>query len=232
MYYRDRLAPVSLTVERPVLHLVLYTLFAAAEFCKYAEHLFDSVLLVSDAVQLARIHHLAVARVGFLRDVAALDNLDYINAELLRKFIVTGIVSRNRHYSARAVSHHYIVGNVYRNFLAGNGVYAGKTVYLYARLVLDKLCSFKLALFTALRLVSVKVGNVLYRIPVLFYYGMLGSDNHKCYAVERVGTGRVDAELLAVFLDGEVYESACRLAYPVLLLELYVRQIIDRFKSL
>ena len=61
---------------------------------------------------------------------------------------------------------------------------------------------------------------------------MLGSDNHKCYAVERVGTGRVDAELLAVFLDGEVDESACRLAYQVLLLELYVRQIIDRFKSL
>ena len=232
MYYRDRFAPVSLTVERPVLHLVLYALFAAAELCKYAEHLFNSVLLVRNAVQLARIHHLAVARVGFLRDVAALDNLDYINAELLCKFIVTGIVSRNRHYSARAVSHHYIVGNVYRNFLAGNGVYTGKTVYLYARLVLDKLCSFKFALLTAFSLVSVKIGNVLYRIPVLLDYRVFGSNNHECYAVERVGTGRVDAELLAVFLDGEVYESACRLAYPVLLLELYVRQIVDRFKSL
>ena len=64
-------------------------------------------------------------------------------------------MSRNRHYSARAVSHHYIVGNVYRNFLAGNGVYAGKTIYLYARLVLDKLCPFELALFAALCLVSV-----------------------------------------------------------------------------
>ena len=141
-------------------------------------------------------------------------------------------MSRNRHYSARAVSHHYIVGNVYRNFLAGNGVYACKTVYLDTRLVLDKLCSFEFALLAALRLVSVKVGNVLYGISILFYYGMLGSDNHKGNAVERVGTGRVDAELLAVFLDGEVDESACRLAYPVLLLELYVRQIVDRFKSL
>ena len=41
-----------------------------------------------------------------------------------------------------------------------------------------------------------------------------------------------DAELLAVFLDGEVDESACRLAYPVLLLELYIRQIVDSFKPL
>ena len=232
MYYRDRLTPVSLTVERPVLHLVLYALFAAAELCKYAEHLFDSVLLVCDAVQLTRIHHLAVARVGFLRDVAALDNLDYINAELLRKFIVTGIVSRNRHYSARAVSHHYIVGNVYRDLLAGNRVYAGKTVYLDTRLVLDKLCPFKFALLAALRLVSVKVGNVLYRIPVLLDYRVFGSDNHECYAVECIGTGRVDAELLAVFLDREVDKSTCRLAYPVLLLELYIRQIVDSFKTL
>ena len=141
-------------------------------------------------------------------------------------------MSGNCHNSARAIAHHYIVGNVYRDLLTGNGVYAGKTVYFYARLILDKLCSLKLALLTAFSLVSVKVGDVLYRISVLLDYGVLRGDDHKGYTVERIGTGRVDAELLTVFLDGEVDESACRLAYPVFLLELYVRQIVDRFKSL
>ena len=38
-----------------------------------------------------------------------------VNAEFLRKFPVALIVRRNCHDCARAVTHHYIVGNIDRN---------------------------------------------------------------------------------------------------------------------
>ena len=53
VYQRDRLAPVSLAVECPVLHLVLYALFAAAKLFKYLKSLVYGVLLVGESVELA-----------------------------------------------------------------------------------------------------------------------------------------------------------------------------------
>ena len=52
MYYRDRLAPISLTIESPVFHLILNALFTAAHFFKNSKHLFDSFFLVCYAVKL------------------------------------------------------------------------------------------------------------------------------------------------------------------------------------
>ena len=109
MYYRDRLAPISLTIESPVFHLILNALFTAAQFFKNSKHLFDSFFLVCYAVKLTRVDHFAIACVGFLRNVTALDDFDYVNAELLCKIIVPCIVSRHSHDSACAVSHHNIV---------------------------------------------------------------------------------------------------------------------------
>ncbi len=61
---------------------------------------------------------------------------------------------------------------------------------------------------------------------------MLGSDYHKGYAVKGIGTCGVDAELLAVFLNGKVHKRARGLAYPVFLLEADIGQIINLVKTL
>ena len=47
------------------------------------------------------------------------------------------------HDSAGAVAHHNVVGNIYRDLLAVDGVDGGEAVELDARLILDKLSSLK-----------------------------------------------------------------------------------------
>lgn len=61
---------------------------------------------------------------------------------------------------------------------------------------------------------------------------MFRSDYHECNAVKCVRTCSIDLELLVLLFDLEVYKCTCRLAYPVLLLEFDIRQIVNFFKSL
>ena len=61
---------------------------------------------------------------------------------------------------------------------------------------------------------------------------MLRSDYHECYAIESVRTCGINSELLVLLFYLKVYERTCRLAYPVLLLEFDVRQVVDLFKTL
>ena len=56
---------------------------------------------------------------------------------------------------------------------------------------------------------------------------MLGRDDHEGHAVERIGARGVHTQFLAVFLDLEIDERAGRLADPVLLLQLDIRQVVD-----
>ena len=109
MYDRNRLAPVALTVERPVLHFVLNALFAASLFRKDFKHFFDSFLFVGNAVEYAGVYHFAVARIGLLGNISALNDLDNANAELLCKVVVTAVMGGNSHYCACAVAHHNVV---------------------------------------------------------------------------------------------------------------------------
>ena len=109
MNYRYRLAPVALTVERPVLHLVLNAAFSDAETLKLLDSAAGRSLFIGKAVKETGIDHLAVAGIGFLFNISALYYLDNINSELMRKLPVAGIVSRNRHYGAGTVAHHNIV---------------------------------------------------------------------------------------------------------------------------
>ena len=58
---------------------------------------------------------------------------------------------------------------------------------------------------------------------------MLGRHYHECDAEHGVGSRRVNAELFVGAFQREVNESALGAAYPVLLLELYVREVVDLF---
>ena len=107
--YRYRLAPVALTVERPVLHFVLNALLAHALFLKELKHLRNSFLLRGNAVKEAGVDHLTVAGISRLGNVSALYDLDYVDAELLGKVVIAIVMRRNSHYRAGAVAHHNVV---------------------------------------------------------------------------------------------------------------------------
>ena len=139
---------------------------------------------------------------------------------------------RNSHNCACTVAHHNIVGNVNRNLLAVNGVDSRKTVYLNACLVLDKLCSLKLGLFGAFFSVACNLVHIGNAIGILINHRMLGSHNHECNAEKSIGTSSINLELLVIrTFNVEINESTRRLAYPVSLLKLYVREIVNLIKS-
>ena len=139
---------------------------------------------------------------------------------------------RNSHDSARSVSHHDVIGYVHGYFLAVYGVDCGKSVYFHARLVLDKLSSFKLRLFSALGSICRYFIHVGYRAAVFIYYGMLRSNDHERYTVKRVGTGGVYSELFGQALYLKVYKRTGGLSYPVFLLKLYIREVVNLLESL
>ena len=229
----DRFAPVTLTVERPVLHLVLYALFAAALFCQHFQHLRNGIFLVGDAVEDTGVHHFTVTGIGFLRDVAALDDFDNIDAELLGEIIVTGIVCRHCHNGTGTITHHNIVGNVDRNLLAGNRIDAGQSIDLDTSLILYQLRPFKLALFRTFRFVCVQFCNIGNAVAVLLNDRVLRSNHHKGDTVQGIRTGGIDPQLfVCMFLDSKVDKCTGRLADPVLLLEFDIRQIVHFFQTL
>ena len=136
------------------------------------------------------------------------------------------------HDSAGAVAHHNVVGNIYRDLLAVDGVDGGEAVELDARLILDKLSSLKCRFLGADVSVVDDCVHVAYHRGVFIYQRMLGSHDHEGDAEEGVGSGRVYLELLVGILYLEFNERTGGFAYPVLLLELDIRQIVDVLEPL
>ena len=226
MNERDRLAPVSLTVEGPVLHLVLDAGFADALLFDLLAHAGDGILLVGIAVEIFGVDHLSVAGIGFLLDIAALDDLDDINAEFLCKFPVTLVVGGNGHDGTGTVAHHDIVSHEDGNFFACHRVDGLHAFDLKTCLFLDQLGPFKLGLFGAGFAVFIDLIHICDAVGILVDQRMLGSHDHEGHAEEGIGPGGIDPDLLIGICDGEVYESACGTADPVDLLELDVFGIV------
>ena len=143
MNYRDGLAPVSLAVERPVIHLILNALFADTLLLKIFRHLFDGFFFIRKAVEEAGIRHFAVAGICFLLNISALDDLDDVNAEFFRELPVSLIVGGDRHNGARSVAHHYIIGDIDGDFFAVYGIHSCKAFELYTGLFFNELSSLK-----------------------------------------------------------------------------------------
>ena len=234
---RNRLTPVALTVECPVLHLILYTLVTDATLGEDLKHLMDGILLVGEAIKEAGVDHLAVAGVGLLRDVAALDDLDDIDAELLCEVVVTLIVCRNGHDRACTVAHHDIVSDKDRDLLSGDRVDRGQTLDAYAGLLLHELCTLELGLLCGLLTVVHDRIPVRDLVLILIECRMLRSDNHEGDAIEGIAAGGIDLELV---VDGlscligelEVHERTGTAADPGNLLLLDGLRIIDIIESL
>ena len=232
MNYGNGFAPISLTVERPVLHLVLNAALARAELFKLLYRAADRILFISVAVKEAGIDHFAVSGVCFLFNVAALYDFNDVYSELVCELPVALVVRGNSHYGSGPVAHHNIVGNVYRYLLAGERIYRRQPRKADAGLILDKLCTLEFGLFGAFGAVSLDLVHIGDLGCVLIYHRMLGRHDHKCHAEERVGTRGVYAQLF-IGLSGntEVDERTLGFAYPVDLLLLYVGQIIDLIES-
>ena len=224
---RNRLAPIALAVERPVLHLILNALFAYAALLEEHKHLLYGFLFVVRSVEEIGVYHLTVAGVGLFFNVAALDDLNDVYAEGLCKIPVALIVGGNRHNSARAVAHHDIVGDENRDPLAVDGVNRGETVELDACLVLDELSALELGLFAAFCAVFFDLVHIRDALGIFIDERMLGSHDHKRDSEKGVGAGGVYAHGLIRAGEGEVDERAGRAAYPILLLSLDVGGEID-----
>ena len=209
MYDRNRFAPITLTVEGPVLHFELNALFTCAGFCELFDHSINRVSLLCISVKEIRVDHFTVACICFNGDIASLDYFNYINTELLGKLIVSLVMRRNCHNCACAVTHHYVVRNVNRNFLTVYRVDTYKTIYAHTCFILNKLSSLKFCLFCALRSISLDSIHIADLISILIKDGMLGSNYHKCYTKKCIRSGCIDHKLFIKILKTKLNESAC-----------------------
>ena len=223
---RNRLTPVSLTVECPVFHLELYTCTANALLGQLFQHLLDGIFLIIISVQEFGVHHLTVSGISFLGDVSALDYLDNIDVECFCKIIVTLVVCRYCHDSSGTITHHYIVCNEDRDLLAVDRIDCLQALNLHTGLVFYQLGTLKLGLLRTLSTIcldSVHIGNT---VCVFVNERMLRSHNHERHTEQGIRSGGIDLQLLidAVYL--EIYECTGRFTDPVYLLLFYISRII------
>ena len=229
---RDRLSPVSLTVERPILHLVLHAHLSDSLLLKMLQHTCNGILFIGKSVKEIRVDHLTVARVSRLGNVSALDDLNDINAEFLCKCIVALVVCRNCHDRACTVAHHHVIRDVDRNFLARNGIDRGQSLNTHACFLLDELSTLKLGLLCACFLVCIQCVDVRDLISVLLNDGMLGCDDHEGHAEQRVASGGIDTKLILALLEREIHKRTRGFADPVDLLLGDIGKIIYLVKPL
>ena len=135
-------------------------------------------------------------------------------------------MSRNGHYRAGTVTHHYIVRDINRYFPSAQRINGCKTFDFNAGFILYKLGALKLGLFGAFIAVVGYIAEIGYFILILIDNRMLRSYNHKGDAEKGVGTGRIYAELFAEAFKLKVDKGAGGFADPVDLLLLYVGKII------
>ena len=197
---RNRLAPVALAVKRPVLHLELHARVADALLREEFEHARNRILLVGHAVQEVGVNHDAVAAVGFLLEIAALNDRDNLRAEALCELVVALVVRRNRHNRAGAVAHHDIVRNENRNLLAADRIDGRNAFDADTCLVLDELGALKLGFTGSFLAVSEHGVHVLNLRRELVNQRVLGRNDHEGHAEERVTARRINLKLLIEIL--------------------------------
>ena len=230
MDYGDRLAPVALAGEDPVAQLVVDLRAAEALLLEPLGHGRDGGL-DAHAVQEAGVHHygvLVLAYPGLLGDVAALDDLDYGQAELLRELPVALVVARDGHDGARAVAREDVVGDEDGDDLAVHGVDGVDAHGAHAGLVLVELGALEVGLRRGLGLVLPDLVGVRYRAALepLPDELVLRREDHVGRAEERVAAGGED--LYDVAGGGlEVDLRAGGAAYPVALLNLDALDVVD-----
>ena len=232
---RDRLAPVTLAAEDPVAQLVVDLFLAEALLHDVFLHGGDG-FFNGHAVEEAGVDHdgaVVLGDEGFLRHVAAGDDLDDRQAELRSKLPVALVVARNAHDDAGAVAHEDVVRDEHGQRLVRHGVHDLDALETDAGLFLVELAALKIGLVRSLFLIGghgVPVGNV--RLPLL-EQRMLRRNDHVRRAEERIGTGGVDGDIVAdIGLERDLRAGGA--ADPVALLGLdaldviHIVQIVDQ----
>ena len=138
----------------------------------------------------------------------------------------------NCHDCARTVTHHNVVGNIDRNFLAVCGVDRGKSFNANTGLILNELCTFKLGLLRTFFFICIERFDVCDTAAVFFNDGMFGRNNHEGYAEHGITSGGINTERILTAREREVCKRAFGSADPVFLLKLDIGEIIHLFKSL
>ena len=228
---RNRLAPVSLTVECPVFHLVLHTGFTDTFLLEFFKHTLDRILFLCIAVKKFRVDHFSVTSISFFGDIATFDNFDDINTEFLCEIIVTLIMSRYCHDRTGTITHHYVVCNIDWNLLAINRVDSLQTLNAYTGLIFDKLCSFKLCFFCTLIAVCSDFVHICNFIFIFVDDRMFRSNYHESNTKQSIWSGCIDFKFFIDAINIKVYESPFGFTNPVNLLLLYVIRIIDIFQT-
>ena len=221
---RNRLAPVALAGEDPVAQLVIHLALADLVFHQPVD---DGLFRLRNAqpVEEAAVAEHALLHVGIgrlLHVLAARNDLDDRQAELLGEIPVARIVRRNGHDRTRAVGRQHIVGDEHRDLAAVNRIDGLDALELHASLILAQLGALKIALARG----GLAIGHNL--VPVgdarleLIDGRMLRRDDHIGRAEERIRARGIHAELLVGILDGEIDLRALAAADPVALLHLHL----------
>ncbi|MNH11884.1 hypothetical protein D3C79_714120 [compost metagenome] len=238
---RDRAAPVALAADAPVAQAELGT--RLAQFLA-DQGGFDGVEGAGEvqAVELAGVDQLAVLAIGglplaadFIASAGAHHGLDR-QVVLVGELEVALVVGRHGHDGAIAVVHQHVVGDPYRQLLAGQRV-LDQQGSGHALLLLGGHVGFGNAAALAL------VDERLQRRVALGGLGgqrVFGGDGDVGGAHQRVGTGGEDLEGAFVAdagqVERELHFHAARLADPVALhgLDLLrpARQLVEAFQQL
>ena len=232
---RDRLAPVTLAAEDPVTQLVVDLFLADALLHDVLLHGGDG-FFDGHAVEEAGVDHdgaVVLGDEGFLRHVAAGDDLDDRQAELRGELPVALIVARNAHDDAGAVAHENVVRDEHGQCLVRHGIHDLDALKTDAGLFLVELAALKIGFMRSLFLIGghgVPVGDV--RLPLL-EKRVLRRDDHVRRAEERISAGGIDGDVVTdVGLERDLGTRGA--ADPVALLGLdaldviHIVQIVDQ----
>ncbi len=143
--------------------------------------------------------------------------------------MVALIAGRHRHYSSGAVSGQNVVGNPHGNFLSrkrmgsvGSGKFSRDGFHLALTLAFGFSHAF---LHIGLHRFSTIIGgNFLYQI-------MFGSQDHKAYPEDGIGTGRKHIDVLRMIGQHESHHGTGRLSDPIALHVLNGILPIDFFQT-
>ena len=211
---RNRLAPVALTREQPVSELVLNLALTDLVFLKPVNHLRNCFFL-AQTIQPFGVDMHPIASIGLCFDIAALQNRNDRQMELLCKLIVTRIMRRHCHDRTGAISRQNIIRNPDRNFSAIDRI-DRICACEDTRLFLVQIRTVQIALLGRFHLISPDCVFLLGRRDeidkrMLWRHDTVGRSE------QRIAARREDREFLIGILDLENDFCTDRLADPVAL---------------
>ena len=125
-------------------------------------------------------------------------------------------MSRYSHDGTCSVIHHYVVGDIDRNFCSVDRI-DRVTADEYSGLFLCKRCTFKLGLMSACVHISFYFIFVFSAFSQLRNERMLRRENHVCNSEECIRTCSIYYEFLVCAVDAELDLSTLRTSDPVFL---------------